>query len=147
MTCKGSTRLNGGRRSIRFWCRARWYMVLVTISHFIPQQSWRVRRTSVEGSGKARAEIGRTRKRGGRGMNEEKSESRSGPLKPMRGRFGSPIFEQEGVPRTRSFNGPLPTPTQQPRIELSVQISILTANLPANSPPSAALRFAIALRF
>lgn len=44
----------------------------------------------------------------------------------MRGRFGSPIF----------VRGALSAPSQAspPRIELSVQISILTANLPANSP-------------
>lgn len=44
----------------------------------------------------------------------------------MRGRFGSPIF---GPRALSALFRRLP-----PRIELSVQISILTANLPANSP-------------
>lgn len=49
----------------------------------------------------------------------------------MRGRFGSPIFGPE------HFQAHPLRPLQTrppPRIELSVQISILTANLPANSP-------------
>lgn len=49
----------------------------------------------------------------------------------MRGRFGSPIFGPE------HFQAQPLRPLQTrppPRIELSVQISILTANLPANSP-------------
>jgi len=52
----------------------------------------------------------------------------------MRGRFGSPIFGPEHF-QAHSLR-PLQTrPPPPPRIELSVQISILTANLPANSPP------------
>lgn len=53
----------------------------------------------------------------------------------MRGRFGSPIFGPEHFQahplRPLQTRPPPPPP---PRIELSVQISILTANLPANSP-------------
>lgn len=49
----------------------------------------------------------------------------------MRGRFGSPVFGLEHF-QARPVR-PLQT-RPPPRIELSVQISILTANLPANSP-------------
>ena len=62
------------------------------------------------------------KKRGGRGgRGAEWLESNS-----MRGRFGSPIFGRGALSA--------PSQTLPPRIELSVQISILTANLPANSP-------------
>lgn len=81
-------------------------MGLVTIAHFIPEVS--------------PEERGRWQER--RGRDERAVSSNS-----MRGRFGSPIF---GLEHFRTLQ------TLPPRIELSVQISILTANLPANSPPA-----------
>lgn len=67
-------------------------------------------------------------KRGLRGRTKKMSDCSSNS---MRGRFGSPIFGPEHF-QTRSLWSLQTQPP--PRIELSVQISILTANLPANSP-------------
>lgn len=72
------------------------------------------------------------RRRLKRGLRERTKKTRSDcSSNSMRGRFGSPIFGPEHF-QARPLR-PLQT-RPPPRIELSVQISILTANLPANSP-------------
>ncbi|KAG7197464.1 hypothetical protein KM043_013313 [Ampulex compressa] len=81
-------------------------MGLVTIAHFIPEE-------------KSAAE-------GNRGAGRIKRTGSDYSSKSMRGRFGSPIFGREHFRALQTW--------PPPRIELSVQISILTANLPANNP-------------
>lgn len=112
-------------------------MDLVTVAHFIPACKNRVRkrekeRRQTEDVRRSGSKI--QGKRGGRKnssrTNEEKTRSECSSNS-MRGRFGSPIFGPE------HFQAHPLRPLQTrppPRIELSVQISILTANLPANSP-------------
>lgn len=109
---------------------------LVTIAHFISAKTEREKtRWSVNEIQDEQERCGwrrRRRSRLKRGLRGRTKKTRSDcSSNSMRGRFGSPIFGPEHF-QARPLR-PLQT-RPPPRIELSVQISILTANLPANSP-------------